>query len=124
MVHFSPWLATRPRASDRKQYILPLNWQSDPHDPRAVAVTGSGLFPTSSGPLTIGSDLFATGSKSGPPRHIPRKVDLRTEDYIIFNQGDFGSCVANALASALIFARDATAGSLEPFEPSRLFYLL
>ena len=135
------WLPDPGDLPNHKQYVLPVNWRPDPHDTRAVAATGSSLFstgsgllPTGSGPLTIGSGLLYTSSaplslsavsKSGPPRHIPRKVDLRTEDDIIFNQGDLGSCVANALASAFIFARrkqhSATAGPLEPFEPSRLF---
>ena len=109
----------------QKQYVLPPNWRPDPHDPPTVAATGSGLFATGSGLFYTSSAPLTTVSKFGPPRQTPRKVDLRTEDDIIFNQGNLGSCVANALASAFIFTRrkqhDATAGPLEPFIPSRLF---
>ena len=59
-----------------------------------------------------------------PPARIaaalPPKVDLRAGFTDCYNQGQLGSCTANALAGALQFL-EAKEGEHEPVMPSRLF---
>lgn len=50
---------------------------------------------------------------------LPPSVDLRPHFVKPFDQGDLGSCVANATAAALMF--DRAKQGLEKFMPSRLF---
>lgn len=50
---------------------------------------------------------------------LPKKVDLRENYHLVYNQGSLGSCTANALASAYDFGR--VNQELEPSNPSRLF---
>ena len=50
---------------------------------------------------------------------IPAKVDLRENDSPIFNQGNLGSCTAQAIAAAYIF--NLKKQQEELFVPSRLF---
>ena len=54
------------------------------------------------------------------PQPTPDKVDLRdTLTFDCYNQGDLGSCTANAIAAAIQF--DQIKQSQTPFTPSRLF---
>jgi C1A family cysteine protease len=53
-------------------------------------------------------------------RALPPKVDLRTGFPPCYNQGELGSCTANAIAGALQFL-EAKEGSPAPVMPSRLF---
>ena len=58
-----------------------------------------------------------------PPRlarALPPKVDLRTGFGDCYNQGELGSCTANAIAGALQFL-ERKEGSENPEMPSRLF---
>jgi C1A family cysteine protease len=52
---------------------------------------------------------------------VLESVDLRTTGFLpeIYDQGELGSCTANALAAA--FSYDQVKQKLEKFEPSRLF---
>ena len=50
---------------------------------------------------------------------LPTKVDLRPKCPPVYDQGDLGSCTANAIAAAIEFERKAQ--SLSDFVPSRLF---
>jgi C1A family cysteine protease len=50
---------------------------------------------------------------------LPEKVDLRSKCPAVYDQGEIGSCTANAIAGALEF--DLIKEGLEPFTPSRLF---
>jgi len=50
---------------------------------------------------------------------VPAKVDLRKHCPAIYNQGNIGSCTANAIAAALEFDRKKE--KLADFVPSRLF---
>ena len=50
---------------------------------------------------------------------IPSKVDLRTNDSPIFDQGHLGSCTGNATAGAYMF--NLKRQKEELFVPSRLF---
>jgi len=56
---------------------------------------------------------------------LPTKVDFRNHFSFVFNQGDIGSCTANAIGQAFIFAQNATATKIKKlkpdFVPSRLF---
>ena len=53
-------------------------------------------------------------------KKLPSKVDLRTEELPIFDQGSLGSCTANAVSSA--FAFSVLKQKEETFyTPSRLF---
>src|SRR4051812_16965636 len=52
-------------------------------------------------------------------RRLPPKVDLRKSCPPVYNQGDIGSCTANAIAAALQF--DRRKQKLAEFIPSRLF---
>ena len=54
--------------------------------------------------------------KLGP---LPAKVDLRKQCPAIYNQGQIGSCTANAIAGAIEF--DRLKQKLSDFTPSRLF---
>ena len=54
-------------------------------------------------------------------RRLPAAVDLRPQfTFPVYDQGQIGSCTANAIAAAIEFSRDR-AGQLPPFTPSRLF---
>src|SRR5437870_7998594 len=55
-------------------------------------------------------------AKLGP---LPRKVDLRKHCPPVYNQGQIGSCTANAIAAAIEFDRKKQ--KLADFVPSRLF---
>ena len=50
---------------------------------------------------------------------LPAKMDLRTKCPPVYNQGNIGSCTANAIAGALQFDRQKQ--KLANFVPSRLF---
>ena len=50
---------------------------------------------------------------------LPNKVDLRKKCPAVYNQGNIGSCTANAIAAALEFDRKKQ--HLQDFVPSRLF---
>jgi C1A family cysteine protease len=50
---------------------------------------------------------------------LPEKVDLRSKCPGVYDQGEIGSCTANAIAGALEF--DLIKEGREPFTPSRLF---
>ena len=52
-------------------------------------------------------------------RRLPAKVDLRKGCPPVYNQGQIGSCTANAIAAALQF--DRRKQKLSDFVPSRLF---
>ncbi len=60
-------------------------------------------------------------------RKLPDSVDLRGSMPHVYDQGELGSCTANALAAAfeynMICKREVTGGTIEhhPFTPSRLF---
>ena len=51
---------------------------------------------------------------------LPPKVDLRTGFTPCYNQGELGSCTANAISGALQFL-EAKEGAAAPVMPSRLF---
>lgn len=52
-------------------------------------------------------------------KKLPSKVDLRTNDVVVFDQGALGSCTANAVSAAFIYN---LVKQEEPmFVPSRLF---
>src|SRR5215471_12430516 len=50
---------------------------------------------------------------------LPSSVDLRGNCPRVYDQGDLGSCTANAIGAAVEFDRKKQ--RLEPFTPSRLF---
>ena len=52
-------------------------------------------------------------------KKIPAKVDLRSKCPKVYDQGQLGSCTANALSGAFEFARKKQ--KLKDFMPSRLF---
>jgi C1A family cysteine protease len=52
-------------------------------------------------------------------RRLPAKVDLRKKCPPVYNQGQIGSCTANAIAAALQF--DRRKQKFSDFTPSRLF---
>jgi C1A family cysteine protease len=52
-------------------------------------------------------------------QNLPAKVDLRPNCPLVYDQGEIGSCTANAIAGALEF--DLLKERREPFTPSRLF---
>src|SRR5438874_788574 len=54
-----------------------------------------------------------------PVRALPMKVDLRRRCPRVYNQGQIGSCTANAIAAAIEFDRKKQ--KLKDFIPSRLF---
>jgi len=56
---------------------------------------------------------------AGVVQTIPSLVDLRPQCPAVYNQGDIGSCTANAIAGALEF--DMIKQRLPSFTPSRLF---
>ena len=68
--------------------------------------------------LPDGRDLMY----AAPPEVVtalPPKVDLRQQCPAVYNQGQLGSCTANAIAGALEF--DQMKEKEQPFTPSRLF---
>ena len=54
-----------------------------------------------------------------PVQILPSKVDMRGQCPPIYDQGNLGSCTANAIAGAIEF--DLMKQKLPDFEPSRLF---
>src|SRR5215475_6094903 len=50
---------------------------------------------------------------------LPAKVDLRPQMPVVYDQGQLGSCTANAIAAAFEF--DQLQQNLADFMPSRLF---
>ncbi|HZF02651.1 MAG TPA: peptidase, partial [Methylomirabilota bacterium] len=50
---------------------------------------------------------------------LPSKIDLRAKCPPVYNQGQLGSCTANAIAAAIEF--DRLKQKLDDFTPSRLF---
>lgn len=50
---------------------------------------------------------------------MPSKIDLRSKCPVVYNQGQLGSCTANALGAAFQFGRRKQ--KLDEFIPSRLF---
>jgi C1A family cysteine protease len=59
---------------------------------------------------------------AAPPRYLtdlPAKADLRQKCPPVYDQGNLGSCTANAIGGAIEF--DRTKQSLSDFVPSRLF---
>jgi C1A family cysteine protease len=52
-------------------------------------------------------------------RALPHKVDLRKQCPVIYDQGELGSCTANAIAAGIEF--DRLKQDLRDFTPSRLF---
>jgi len=61
--------------------------------------------------------MFATAVA---PTQLPDKVDLRPKCPDVYNQGNLGSCTANAIAGAIQFEREKQ-GLTPDFVPSRLF---
>lgn len=60
---------------------------------------------------------------AAPPRvvsKLPRRVDLRKQCPAVYDQGQLGSCTANAIGGALEFDQRKQNGR-KPFTPSRLF---
>jgi hypothetical protein len=53
------------------------------------------------------------------PQGLPPSVDLRTEFSPVYDQGQLGSCTANAIAGAIEF--DQRKQGTKEFTPSRLF---
>ncbi|GAC1335983.1 MAG: C1 family peptidase [Candidatus Dormibacteria bacterium] len=56
---------------------------------------------------------------AGPPAALPPRVDLRPVCPPVYDQGDLGSCTAQAIAAAMEF--DLLRQDLPAFTPSRLF---
>lgn len=54
-----------------------------------------------------------------PPKGLPRSVDLRSKMPPVYDQGELGSCTANAIGAAVEFARRKQGEAR--FQPSRLF---
>ncbi len=54
-----------------------------------------------------------------PPQDLPSEVDLRGQMPAVYNQGDIGSCTANAIAAAFDFERGRQ--GMDFINPSRLF---
>ena len=52
---------------------------------------------------------------------LPAKVDLRAKCPKIYDQGELGSCTANAIAGAIEFDQMKQGNPKPPFTPSRLF---
>lgn len=78
-----------------------LGWKPDIPDPRDIKYEKTKL-------------------KAEKPEKLPVKIDLRSKFPVgPFEQGDMGTCVANALAAALMFDRQKQ--GLAKFMPSRLY---
>ncbi len=78
-------------------------------------VKGYGWVPD----LPDGRDLLYAAPPK-PLAELPRRVDLRSKCPAIYDQGQLGSCTANAIAGALEF--DQLKQRMKgPFTPSRLF---
>src|ERR1700753_926409 len=61
--------------------------------------------------------VYAAPRKAGA---LPASVDLRSVCPAIYDQGDLGSCTANAIAGAVEF-NQRKQQLAQPFTPSRLF---
>ena len=80
----------------------------------AHKIKGYGWLPD----MPDGRDLLY----SAPPKplaELPEKVDLRDDCPAVYNQGDLGSCTANAIGAALQY--DQKKQGEDDFTPSRLF---
>jgi C1A family cysteine protease len=62
---------------------------------------------------------FAFAAPRAVLRKLPTRVNLTSKCPRVFDQGDIGSCTANAIGAALEF--DQMKQRLRPFMPSRLF---
>lgn len=74
-----------------------LTWEKDPEDSRDFKLT----------------------FEVGPLRAVPRSVDLRSQMPAVYDQGDLGSCTANAIGAAFQF--NLMKQKANVFQPSRLF---
>ena len=63
---------------------------------------------------------FMYGAPAEVVRQLPESVDLRSGCPPVYDQGQLGSCTANAIGGALEFAQ-IKQKSKSPFTPSRLF---
>ena len=86
------------KAAKQKPIERKFGWKKDLHDPR---------------------DLRYKVSAPEAPRVLPVLVDLRPQCPPVYDQGNLGSCTANALASAYQF--EEMKQGKENFMPSRLF---
>lgn len=95
--HYGGWIPDRPDQRDRVFYG---GWTSDGSDQHA--------------------DHTSAFQQSPARLVIPPKVDLRDKFHEPYDQGELGSCTANAIAAAVQYERSRQ--SLQPdFIPSRLF---
>jgi GH25 family lysozyme M1 (1,4-beta-N-acetylmuramidase) len=62
---------------------------------------------------------YSYAAPPGVMRKLPDRFDLRPQCPAVYNQGDIGSCTANAIAAALEF--EMMKQGLPSFTPSRLF---
>jgi C1A family cysteine protease len=62
---------------------------------------------------------FVPDQKFSAPAALPTSTDLRPLMPAVYDQGDLGSCTANALAGA--FEYEMSRNGIAPFIPSRLF---
>lgn len=58
--------------------------------------------------------------KAEKPRVLPKSIDFRDKFPVVYDQGDLGSCTAQAIAAALEYNR-AIQGITTEMDPSRLF---
>src|ERR1019366_5116995 len=64
-------------------------------------------------------DIFHRKPSADQVKAIPKTMDLRSKCPEVYNQGQIGSCAANATAAAIAF--DIIKQNTEVFMPSRLF---
>lgn len=62
---------------------------------------------------------YSTRFKVDVPHELPAKVDLRQQMPVVYNQGDLGSCTANAIGAAFQFGQMKQ--QKQNWIPSRLF---
>src|SRR5436305_240944 len=63
---------------------------------------------------------FAYSAPSQVVMRLPRRIDLRKQNPPVYDQGELGSCTANAIGAALEFDQ-IKQRQRNPFTPSRLF---